>query len=82
VTSAPTAGSGFADEFIEEGVFAIVGGPDSKIVAAGDAALVWNGADVTRVGCWFGIVPQIATAQGSLNRANKANRQNHGRTES
>ena len=32
-------GAGFAGELIEEGVFAVVGGPDGEIVVPGDAAL-------------------------------------------
>ncbi len=34
-----TSGSGLLGELVEEGVFAIVSGPDRKIVAQGDAAL-------------------------------------------
>ena len=34
-----TAGTGFLDEFIEEGVLAVVSGPDSEVAAPGDPAL-------------------------------------------
>src|SRR5208283_4073629 len=32
-----TGGAGFLGEFIEEGVFAVVGGPDGDVVVPGDA---------------------------------------------
>ena len=34
-----TGGAGLLDELVEEGVFAVVGGPDGHIAGPGDAAL-------------------------------------------
>ena len=34
-----TGHAGFVGEFVEEGIFAVVGGPDGEVVVPGDAAL-------------------------------------------